>query len=83
MRPILLCETLFLLGAAVVDIHDIHRAIADVGQHIHPTKVPQVVRHSGKALGENIRANEINVIIYAPEIEVRAVLLQQVALSAH
>ena len=81
MRPIFLGEALFLLRTAVIDIHDVHGAITNIGQHIDTPEVTQVVSYSGKALGKNIRTNKVNVIVHATEIEVYAILLKQIFLE--
>ena len=66
MRPIFLGETLLLLGAAVIDVHNVHRAIANVGQHIDAPEVTQMISHGGKALGKNIHSGKVNMIGNAP-----------------
>ncbi len=76
MRSVFLGEALLLLGSAVVDIHNVHGAITNVGQHIHTTEVTQMVCNGGKALGKNIRSNKIDVIVHTPEIEIYAVTLK-------
>ena len=82
MCPVFLGEALFLLGAAVIDIHHIHRTVANVGQHIYPPEVPELICHGGKALGKNIRPGKVNVILHTPESEVYAVLLKQIFLES-
>jgi len=75
-------EALFLLGTAVIDIHNVHCSIANVGHHINTLEVPQMVSHGGKTLGENICANKINVVLHATEYEIRTIPLQHILLKS-
>ncbi len=82
MRPILLREAFLLLGPAVIDIHDVHRPVSDIRQHIDAPELPQMVYDGGKALEKNIRADKINVVLHTPESEIRAAPLKQVFLES-
>jgi len=55
IRAVLLGKALFRKRAALVDIHDIHRAVANITEHIDAIELTQAVCHSGKALRKNIR----------------------------
>ena len=63
---------------ALVDIHDIHGAVADVAEHIRSCKVPKICCNGGKALREDVRACKLHMVVHASESEVRRFLLQKI-----
>ncbi len=53
-----------------------------IAEHIDAAKIPQLIRYSGKALREHVRARKLNVIIYSPKREIHAVLLEKICPKA-
>lgn len=78
MRPELLRIALIGNRTALIDIHDIHGAVADVAEHIRPREVPEIGCNGGKALWENVRSGKLHMIVRAPEGEVHAVAMEQI-----
>ena len=79
---VFLGEALFRKRAALVDIHDVHRAVANIAEHIDTLELTELVCNRGKALRENICADKINVVVNALESEVGAVVLKEICLEA-
>ena len=79
---ILFSEALFRKRTALVDIHDVHRAVANIAEHIDPLKLTEFIGNRRKALRENICADKINVVVNALESEVGAGVLQEIFFKA-
>ena len=77
----LLGEHVGALRAAVGDEHDVHGAVADVADHVHAFERAELARHRREALGEDVRADEVNVELPALEHKVHVRLLEQVGLE--
>ena len=75
MDAVFIRETFSGYGFPVIDVHNIHGSVADVAQHIDAFEIAERIRDSGKALRENVGADEIDVIFHAPESEIRALIL--------
>ena len=71
-------KTLFRKRAALVDIHDVHRTVANIAEHIDALELTELVCNRRKALRKNIRTGKFNVVVNSLESEVGAVVLQEV-----
>ena len=69
------------MRAAVGDEHDVHGAVADVADHVHAFERAELACHRREALGEDVRADEVNVELPALEHKVHVRLLEQVGLE--
>ena len=78
MRPEFLCIAAAQNRPALVDIHDVHGAVADVAEHICSSELPQTPGDGGKALREDIHSGKLHMVVRAPEGKIYAVILQEV-----
>ena len=69
-------------GYSGMYIHDVHRAVANVAEHIDTLELTELVCNRRKALRKNIRTRKFNVVANAFESEVGAVVLQEIFLEA-
>ena len=61
VRAELLGKHIGALRSAIGNKHDVHRAVADVADHIHPAKRAKLSCHRRKALGKDLCTDEIDV----------------------
>ena len=69
-------------GLAIIDVHDVHRSVADVAEHVHAAKLPQPIRHGGKALREHIGSGKLCMIALASEGKVCLLVLEQIGFES-
>lgn len=81
ISAVFLGKVLFRKRAALVDIHDVHRAIANIAEHIDTLEFTELVCKRRKALRENICTCKFNVIVNALKREISAVVLQEIRLE--
>ena len=79
---ILFGKALFRKRAALVDIHEVHCAVANIAEHIDTLELTELVCNRRKALWENICSDKINMIVNTLKSEVGAVVLQKIRLEA-
>ena len=66
----------------MVNIHDVHCAVANIAEHIDTLELTELVCNRRKALWENICSDKINMIVNTLKSEVGAVVLQKIRLEA-
>ena len=81
LGAVLLGEAFLLDRHPVVDVHDVHSAVADIAEHVDAAEPEQVFRHRGEALGEDVRAGEGHMIVEPAKREIDLFVLQEVSLE--
>ena len=79
---VFLGKALFRKRAALIDIHDVHRAVANIAEHIDTLELTELICNRRKALRENICTDKINVIVNALKSELGAGVLQEICFEA-
>jgi hypothetical protein len=70
--------TLAFNGFFVGDIHEIHRAVAYVGEHIHSRHFAEIVDNRGETLREDTAPHEIDIVLNIVEYKLFGVILQKI-----